>query len=199
MTANRYTPEQVQWLRDNRPELAGQALAGQFNRRFGVAVNLAALLAFCKRRGFAAGRDGRFTAGFEPWNKGLTGLHLSPATEFKPRRLPHNWLPVGTARLNKDGYRELKTAEPKEWRHVHVLIWESRHGPVPKGCCIIFRDGDKNHLAQDNLACVSRSELARLNKNGYGRLHADLKPVFLTLTRLEVKTRSLTKPQEALT
>jgi hypothetical protein len=191
MTGNRYTPEQIAWLKDNRPKLAGKDLAGQFNRRFGVSINLSALLAFCKRKGFAAGRDGRFTTGHDAWNKGLTGLHLSPATEFKPRRLPHNWLPVGSWRLNKDGYRELKTAEPKTWRPVHVLIWEQRHGPVVKGMCIIFRDGDKNNLAIDNLAQVSRSELARLNKNGYGKLHPDIKPVFLTLTRLEVKAREL--------
>jgi hypothetical protein len=194
MTAsNRYTAEQVQWLRDNRPKLAGQALAVAFNDRFGGSRNLAALLSFCKRKDILTGRDCRFTPGFAPWNKGMKGLKLSQASQFKAGNRPHNWHPVGTERLNADGYREIKTAEPGQWRFVHVLTWENLHGPVAKGHCIMFRDGEKNNLAPANLAQVSRSELARLNKNGYGRLPAELKPVFLTLTRLEVKTRSRTQ------
>jgi hypothetical protein len=192
MTAsNRYTPEQVQWLRDNRPGLPGQALAEAFALRFGGSRNLAALLSFCKRQGILAGRDGRFPPGSAPWNRGMKGLKLSQVGQFRAGNRPHNWHPVGTERRNADGYREIKTAEPAQWRHVHVLTWESLHGPVPKCHCILFRDGDKNNLDPANLAQVSRSELARLNKNGYGRLHADLKPVFLTLTRLEVKARAL--------
>jgi hypothetical protein len=192
MTAsNRYTAEQVQWLRENRPKLAGQALAEAFNLRFGGSRNLAALTSFCKRKGILSGRDGRFTPDSAPWNKGMKGLKLSEVGQFKAGNRPHNWHPVGTQRLNADGYREIKVAEPGQWRFVHVLAWESLHGPVAKGHCILFRDGDRNNLDPANLAQVSRSELARLNKNGYGRLHADLKPVFLTLTRLEVKAREL--------
>ena len=35
----------------------------------------------------------QFKKGMTSWNKGMKGLHLSPATEFKPGQVPHNKLP----------------------------------------------------------------------------------------------------------
>ena len=58
------------------------------------------------------------------------------------------------------------------WVHEHRLIWEAAHGPQPKGTAIVFIDGDTDHLALDNLACVTRAELVRLNQLNWRSLRS---------------------------
>lgn len=109
------------------------------------------------------GRDTRF----KPGNSGYKppkGAHLSPATEFRPGHRPVNWKPIGSERIGRDGYVEVKVREPKTWRQKHVMVWEQLHGPRPKGHAIIFMDGDRLNLAPENLLCVSRHVLLVLNR-----------------------------------
>jgi hypothetical protein len=75
--------------------------------------------------------------------------------------------PIGTERLSKEGYlqRKVNDALPRHsrWRAVHILLWESVNGPLPEGCAVIFRDGNKENITQDNLECVTRAELMHRN------------------------------------
>jgi hypothetical protein len=95
---------------------------------------------------------------------------VAAATEFTKGRLPWNWRPVGSVRV-VGGYIEVKTADPKEWKIKHVLVWEKKNGKVPKGSAVIFADGDKTNCRLNNLLLVSRRELAMMNHLGliYGR------------------------------
>lgn len=52
---------------------------------------------------------------------------------------------------------------PRDWRPVHVLLWEEHRGPVPEGHAIVFRNGDRTDIRLENLACISRAELMRRN------------------------------------
>lgn len=117
---------------------------------------------------------GCFRKGSISWNK---GLHYQPGgrcaeTQFKPGRPPElarNYLPIGSERISKDGYLERKisddqrVAPARRWRGVHILIWEDEHGPRPKGHAVVFIDGDKAHIALDNLQLISRADLMRCN------------------------------------
>ena len=98
----------------------------------------------------------------------------SKATQFKPGSLPHNTKPIGYERLSKSGYIEVKvkmrpTALPDGKRcndnfvPKHKLVWEAANGPVPDGCVITFKDGDKSNVALGNLACITRKQNAVLN------------------------------------
>jgi len=109
----------------------------------------------------------RFPRGHTPWNKGLKGLQIGgQATQFKPGNRPHTWVPIGSERMN-DGYRQRKMTDtgypPRDWRPVHVLLWEEHRGPVPEGHAIVFRNGDRTDIRLENLACISRAELMRRN------------------------------------
>jgi hypothetical protein len=43
-----------------------------------------------------AARGNIYPKGNVPWNAGLKGIHLSPATQFKKGNRPQTWVPVGS-------------------------------------------------------------------------------------------------------
>lgn len=126
------------------------------------------------------GRATRFQPGMAPANKGLRRPGWAAGemarTQFKPGRPAHeshNYIPIGSLRLSKDGYLERKVSdEPsiapaRRWVAEHRLVWQAAHGQIPKGCAITFRAGqftaDLNLITVDRLECVTRAELMRRN------------------------------------
>ena len=86
--------------------------------------------------------------------------------QFKKGHIPANHKPVGYERITKDGYVEVKTAEPNVFELKHRLVWVEWNGPIPSGCNIQFRDGNRQNCSIDNLYIISRSEQMR-NENSY--------------------------------
>lgn len=109
------------------------------------------------------------------------------ATQFKKGYTPYNYKPVGTEIVNADGYIEVKLADPSVYKKKHILIWETEHGPVPKGHVIIFGDKNKRNFALNNLILVSRRQLAILNKYHLIKEHADLTRAGLVIADLHMK------------
>lgn len=94
----------------------------------------------------------------------------SRATQFKSGNLPHNTKPIGYERLSRDGYIEVKVkmrpSNPKcndNFVPKHKLVWEAANGPVPEGCVIAFKDGNRQNVSLENLACITRKQNAVLN------------------------------------
>lgn len=119
------------------------------------------------------GRATQFVKGGTSWNAGkqFKAGGRSVDTQFKPGirlgRAQALYQPVGSTRLDADGYlqRKINDAKPfhKRWRAEHLVIWEAANGPLPKGHAVVFKDGDKTHIALDNLELVSRPELMKRN------------------------------------
>lgn len=119
----------------------------------------------------------RFKPGHRSWNTGMRGWAApgTEATRFKPGILQGNaakrWVPIGTLRLNGDGYLDRKITDlhrgPRDWEAVHRLVWVAAHGPVPEGHVITFLPDKKTtvleQITPDVLECISRGELARRN------------------------------------
>lgn len=42
-------------------------------------------------------------------------------------------------------------------------IWQSKVGPIPKGCNVVFIDGNSRHLSIDNLVLLSNAQLSERN------------------------------------
>lgn len=134
------------------------------------AAYLASPAACRLRRGDQVGAATRFRPGHRPKNKGVRGWDAggrSHATRFRRGQRGKNWVPIGSERINSDGYRDRKVAEtgygPRDWKAVHLLIWEEHRGPVPSGHAVVFRDGDKGNIRLSNLALLSRAELMARN------------------------------------
>lgn len=107
---------------------------------------------------------GTFRAGLVPWNKGVEGLHLSPATEFKPGQPARNHEPVGTVKIRQRRNRPesprafVKVAEPNVWRLRAVVAWEVEHGALPRGHVVHHKDRNSLNDAPGNLAALTRAE-----------------------------------------
>jgi hypothetical protein len=129
----------------------------------GEPITAAQVKTFCSNNKIGNGLNTQFKKGQIAHNKGKY-VRYSPASEFKKGQMPHNHKPVGSTRITVDGYTEMKIAEPRKWRMLHVCIWEQANGPVPKGHVIIFGDGNRQNIALENLLLITRAQLALLNK-----------------------------------
>jgi hypothetical protein len=137
----------------------------------------------------------RYAKGHEPANKGKkmpAEIYAKVApTMFGKGHKPHNFRPVGSERLTKDGYLERKVADPKTWRAVHILVWEAAHGPVPAKHKVIFKDNNKLNNELNNLECVSYADA--MLRNSIIRYPADLRFAMKTLKKLKRQINNGTK------
>ena len=195
MTRQPWTEAQLAVLRQFYPHLRAQDVAQIIGRTTSSVHQKALQLRLGKSDEFntsqASGRVLRgqqdpamvatqFKPGLQPWNKGkkgTTGLHPNcRATQFKPGRPAHesrNYLPIGSLRINADGHLERKvTDDPsiqpvRRWTPVYRLVWESEHGPIPRGHLVVFKPGMKTAVLEqitlDRLECITRAENARRN------------------------------------
>jgi hypothetical protein len=108
---------------------------------------------------------GSRTFGKETWSKtNAKGMRLSPDSEFRAGHRPSNKLSVGdvTIRTDKAGKPRawVKVAEPNSWRPRAIVIWESTHGPLPRGKVVHHRDRDSTNDVPENLVALTPSEHA---------------------------------------
>ena len=86
-------------------------------------------------------------------------INKTKNTRFKKGNRPHNWKPVGSTRLDTDGYVMIKTKEPNVFELKHRVTWEKHNGPIPEGMLIQFKDGDRTNTDDiNNLYIISRKE-----------------------------------------
>ncbi|MCZ4246644.1 HNH endonuclease signature motif containing protein [Bacillus amyloliquefaciens] len=164
---HRYTPEQFEFIKKHVKGRSNAELLKLFNEHFNLNLSRSQIAAFKKNNGLRSGVDSRFKPGCTPFNKGEKGLYCGgKETQFKKGKRPLNYRPVGSERISVDGYIEVKIADPGKWRMKHLVLWEKANGPVPKGHCLLFLDGNKLNVTLDNLQLITRSQLVRMNQNG---------------------------------
>jgi hypothetical protein len=119
------------------------------------------------------GAGSRFRKGNASWNKGRT-WHAggrSVETQFKAGHVPHTHRPVGSYRINPEGYLQQKISDEPgsphlRWRSVHRLVWEAEHGPMPEGHVVVFRGPITTVLEEitlDRVELISRQQLMERN------------------------------------
>lgn len=185
----KYTEEQCDFIEKNVRGISNYELAELFNQRFNTELKPSQIKSYKNNHNLKNGLDGRFSKGHEPFNKGKKGCYARGCekTWFKKGCAPVNYRPVGSERVNVDGYIEVKVADPSNWKLKHILAWEEQHGPVPNGYVVIFGDGDKSNINLDNLILVSRSQLLALNRNHLIQRRADLTRTAVII--VDVKTK----------
>lgn len=104
----------------------------------------------------------RFKKGQTPANK---GKKVSPElyakmqpTMFKKGQVSLNKRPVGSERVNVDGYIEVKVADPSKWRLKNRVVWEQHYGAIPPGHNIQFKDHNPLNCTIENLYIISQAE-----------------------------------------
>jgi len=142
------------------------------------------------------GKSTRFSNGHVPVNKGKKQtedmspemIERSKATSFKKGHLPHNHKQIGHQRITKDGYIEVKVAEPNRFVLLHRWLWKIWNGPIPKGYVVTFKDGNSQNCNIDNLECISQKE--HMAKNTIQRYPDELKNLIRLQSKLNKKIKT---------
>lgn len=210
-----FTKEMKEFLIENVKGITSQELTDRINEKFNTAFTKEQVRNWKSREKQPSGIEGcgRFKAGHTPHNKGKKAPEWvkekikKTKTMFEKGNVPHQTLPLGTERYDKDGYIEVKvTASLYEsagnrgrcstfdtkWIGKHKKIWIDFYGDkIPEKHKIIFLDKNKYNFSIENLACVSNREHAVMCKKRRYTENAELTQVGKTLTELEFKLREI--------
>lgn len=139
MRSLKWSPEQLQLLRDHYPDSQTAELVDLIGRDIGSIYRKAAQL----------------------------GIKKSPEFNASPFSGRQAESPVGKEFMNKDGYviRKVNNDLPlcQRWRYVHMIEWEQHHGPVPDGRILRFKDGNTINTDISNLELITRKDNLELN------------------------------------
>lgn len=174
-----WTEQQDALLRENYANTTMSELMIMLQRSETAIFNRAVILGLCKSREYLAelGRKTaqhpnsvvhRFKKGHIPFNKGKEerefrsrdAIERCRATQFKPGHISHNTRPVGYESIHCDGYVYIKVESGKKMQLKHRYVWQQRHGEIPQGMCIAFRDGNRQNCDISNLMLITEAEKA---------------------------------------
>ena len=203
-------PEYDRFLLSFVPNHSEREIIAEFESRFGIKLTKAQLGNRKQKLGIIQGTvGGRFAPGNVPANKGKRmseyvkdeeKLANIRRTQFVKGQESHNELPVGTERVTRDGYIEVKVDKSRErvthkkWVHKHRLIWEDAHGRMlEKGEGVMFADGDKRNFDLDNLVLVTNSERLYINQNNIPYHDADSLRAAVSLAKLNGRIAQIEK------
>lgn len=192
----KYTEKMRKFILENYKGISARELADRFNTEFGTDVTPGQIKSYKGNHKLDSGISGCFPKGHVPCNKGKKMLpevyEKVKATMFKKGHEPINHRPVGSERVNVDGYVEIKVEEPRKWRLKHNVVWEQHNGKIPKDSVVMFLDGNKLNVAIENLKLVKRSELLIMNRYNLYGANAEATEVATNLARLIDTTNKLT-------
>lgn len=176
MTKFRFSQEHTEFINTNVTGRYIPELTDMFNAHFGVQLKSSQMRAFVKNHGLKSGVDATFKLGREPSNKGKPRMWAGgESTQFRKGNKPHNYVPVGSERVNGDDYVDVKIADPNRWRAKHLIVWEEYNGrPIPKGHAVIFGDRNRRNFEPDNLILVTRFQLGIMNQKHLIQNNAEL-------------------------
>lgn len=190
----KYGDDIVEFVRNHVKTHTDKEIAQMVSEKWNMSVNRASIQNLKIRHGIRTGmKRGTFPKGHEPINKGTKGMFNvgGNKTSFKKGERPLNWVPIGTERINRQGYVMVKVQEHghygQRWKLKSRIVWEQHHGrKLGPNDNIMFLDGDRQNLSIDNLKLIDDAEHAVMAKN---RLHfkaADLTEVGLNVARLKM-------------
>lgn len=179
-----WTKEEIGYLRQHYPNEPTRVICEQLGRSYSGVAGMAMKLGIQKSEAFRndpvlsgrtsngnRGGSTRFKPGHKAWNKGMKGLQIGGhETQFKPGRLPHNTKHDGAISV-RDGYKYIRISKAV-WVPLHRHVWEQKHGPIPEGMNLIFKDKNRMNCDLDNLELLSNKEL--MQRNTLHRYPADI-------------------------
>lgn len=175
MHGHKYTEDERAFFQEFVPGHTYKEIQGAFRSRFGWDITIGQVKGYMANHKINSGTKGRFEKGHVPANKGRKGTCPAGCAKswFRQGHTPKNHRPVGSERVSKDGYIEVKVGEPGRWRLKHRVVWEKAFGKIPPGKCVIFLNGDKTDVRVENLAIIDRNVNVRLNQSGLRYQDAD--------------------------
>ncbi|MDD3416378.1 MAG: HNH endonuclease signature motif containing protein [Lachnospiraceae bacterium] len=187
VSPHKYTEKEHEFMRSYILGHGRKEIQKEFKEKFGCELTINQVKAYIRKSGIKTGLNGQFKKGMIPKNKGQKGVcdPRCKKTWFKKGHVPVGHKPVGSERINVDGYIEIKVKEPNVWRLKQRVVWEVEHGPIPPGHVIVFADGNRENVKIDNLRMISRSELQYINRLGIKRESAEITDAAIAAAELK--------------
>jgi hypothetical protein len=157
-----YAPS-IRKLRKLYPDMENGALGKLLGRSWAGVQQKAIKLGLRKSAAFLRGPACRFQKGMRPWNLGVTGYMGANRTTFRKGNRPQTWRPIGSERVNRDGTLERKVGNPNRWKPVKDIIWQAKHGRIPRGWFVVHKNRDRADFKLRNLVLVNRA--ANMERN----------------------------------
>ena len=170
---HRYSEEQKEFIITNNYGKYSKELAEMFNQHFNTNITAKEIAYFRRSHKLKSGLTGQFKKGNVAHNKGKKqieymsqeAIERTKKTRFKKGNKPKNYRPVGSERITKDGYIEVKVADPNKWETKNKIIYKQYFGDIPKGHKVIYADGNKLNNDINNLILVSDNEELIMNRH----------------------------------
>ncbi len=171
-----YSKIEDKFLIDNVKGITLKELTKRFNKKFNLNISEASISNRKAKLGIKSGIvGGQFTKGHITHNKGKKwneymskeGQENSKKTTFKKGNIPPNRREIGSERIDKNGYVEIKVQDGKlnkNWTKKHRYIYEQANGKIPKGHKVIFADGNNRNFDVKNLILVTNAEELIMNQ-----------------------------------
>lgn len=174
--SQRYSEEVHEFVRKHVKGKTAKELAKMTNERFGTNFTASSMKSYKANHKLNSGPTGRFEKGDKPWNT----------------------VPVGTVTTKTDGYLWKKIDNKpgtwlQNWRQLHLLIWEEANGPIPEGYRVIFKDKDKQNCVLENLALVSLTENAVMNRSRLRFENPDCTEAGILIAKIKIAARKRKK------
>ena len=203
MAVHKWREEEIEFIRKIYPFYENKEISKMVKEKFGFEIstrNLQNVRNKYKIPKKVIPNSGCYRKGDEPWNKGKVMSdevkEKVKGTWFKKGQIPKNHKPVGSTRIDKDGYKLIKIAEPNKWALYHRNLYEKAHGEkLKKNEAVIFADGDKTNFDIDNLVKVSRANLLYINKNKLIFENSELTKSGVNVSKIVEKVNALERKE----
>lgn len=196
-----------EFIKDNSWGVSSKDMAEMVNEKFGTSFSPVDMKQFRQRHGIKSGVTGWYQKGHAPGTKGKTieeickhdpeKLARVRATQFHKGHTPANECPIGTVRINPEGYKirkkQMHGTQWERWEFLHRAVWEEHNGPIPEGMTVTFKDSNKLNCDISNLMLVTKGESCALTRLGYRFQNPEATTAGVGIIRIKAVTRQKKK------
>lgn len=198
----------IDFIKKHAKGTSNQDLTNLFNNYFKSRFTVQQIKAVKLRNKIKSGLTGHYQKGNIPLNKGKKwdefmskeGQANSRKTTFKKGDKPFNTAKIMAEVEREDGYLYRKIKDTNypglsryNWKAVHHIIYEEKHGKIPESHKIVFADGNKKNFDINNLILVSNSQLLILNKKGLITSDPEITKIGVNTAKVIDKINNLNK------
>lgn len=195
MSRSIFNEEQKRWFLENQEFKQAKQVAFEMNSKFGLDLSAKQIKEYRKSHRIKSNFTSKcLKKDNNEWNKNT--YNQMKNTMFKPGQAPHNTTPVGTVKLVKTGSYEYwmvkvdsipNVSKNKNWIQLHRLMYQIYHScKLKEEDVIIFADGNRDNMAEENLVKISKAERMQLNRNNRITDNPDITKSYINLTKLEL-------------
>lgn len=161
-----FTKEMEDFLRANFKDISQEELTRRFNNKFNLKKEVYDIRYYCLKYGLRKNNPYTTPIGFE-----MTWPCMSKKYVF----------------VKVDRGR---------WKAKHRLLWEQNNGPIPKGHCVIFADGNIYNFNSENLILVTAREHLFMKKSGLLGINNELTKLTISIAKIKIKIKDYNKQKE---